>query len=114
MKLLVDENLSDQLLERLADVLPDMQHVKKLGLVQAGDREIWDYAREHGYTLLTKDKDFSQLSALRGSPPKIVWLRIGNSSTSRVAALLRQHVSSLQTFAANQGTSLLILSTENE
>ena len=32
--------------------------------VQAGDREIWDYAREHGYTLLTKDKDFSQLLSL--------------------------------------------------
>lgn len=113
MKLLLDENLSDRLLGRLADVLPAMEHVKQLGLLHTGDLEIWDYARKHGYTLVTKDRDFSQLCALRGAPPKILWLRVGNASTSRIADLLRQHLPSLQDFAADPQTSLLILTAGN-
>jgi predicted nuclease of predicted toxin-antitoxin system len=32
MKLLLDENLSDRIVPRIADLYPDSQHVKALGL----------------------------------------------------------------------------------
>jgi len=59
--------------------------------------------------VLSKDKDFQQLCALRGAPPKVVWLRIGNRSTQYVAELLRQNVQALREFAQDAKTSLLII-----
>ena len=85
MKLLLDENLSDRLLDRLADLFPGSAHVKKLGLLGSDDLGLWQYARTHGFMLVTKDKDFQQLCVLRGAPPKVVWLRVGNRSTACLA-----------------------------
>jgi len=49
------------------------------------DETVWEYARQNGFDLVTKDSDFSELSVLRGSPPKVIWLRIGNCTTVRAA-----------------------------
>ncbi len=66
MNLLFDQNLSRSLVVRLRDVFPDSEHVAALGLDTATDREIWDYAREHGYLIASKDSDFRQLAFLYG------------------------------------------------
>jgi predicted nuclease of predicted toxin-antitoxin system len=58
---------------QLADVFPDSQHVFQLGLDRASDGDIWTYARDHEFIIVTKDADFSELSALRDFPPKIPW-----------------------------------------
>ena len=58
MKLLFDHNLSPRLVARLADVLPDASHVALAGLDRATDQQVWEFAREHGYTIVTKDTDF--------------------------------------------------------
>jgi predicted nuclease of predicted toxin-antitoxin system len=72
MKLLLDQNLSPRLVSRLADLYPDFQHVSFLGLDQADDRAIWEYANQNDFTVVTRDSDFSELSVLRGFPPKVV------------------------------------------
>lgn len=36
--------------------------------------------------------------ALRGAPPKIVWLRCGNQPTIEIARLLREHAGLLEDF----------------
>lgn len=61
MKLLFDENLAPSLVLGLADVFPQSEHVAKIGLDASTDREVWEYAREHGYTLVSKDSDFHEL-----------------------------------------------------
>lgn len=109
MKLLLDENLSDRLLDRLADLFPGSRHVKQLGLLQATDPDLWMYARTHGFALLTKDKDFQQLCALRGAPPKVVWLRLGNRPTSYLADAIRARAAAVEAFANDEKASLLIL-----
>lgn len=43
--------------------------------------ESWDYAGFHGFVIVSKDNDFRQLSFLKGPPPKVVWLSIGNAGT---------------------------------
>ncbi|MCZ7628044.1 MAG: DUF5615 family PIN-like protein [Microthrixaceae bacterium] len=63
MRLLFDQNPSRTLVGGLRDVFPESQHVTALGLDTATDREIWDYAGEHGYVTASKDSDFRQLSA---------------------------------------------------
>jgi hypothetical protein len=52
------------------------------------DREIWDFAGEHGCCTVSKDSDFRQLAFLLGPPPKAVWLAVGNASTGDVFDLL--------------------------
>lgn len=81
MKFLLDQNLPRSLLKGLRTTFPGSDHVRNLGLDSGTtDRAIFDYAGEHGFTILSKDSDFRQLSFVYGAPPKIVWLRIGNCS----------------------------------
>ena len=92
MKLLFDQNLSRHLVVRLAHLFTDSSHVATVGLDTASDREVWDYAGHHGFTIASKDSDFRQLAFLLGSPPKSIWLRVGNRSTSAISTLLSDSV----------------------
>ena len=109
MRLLFDQNLSRRLVRLLADVYPDSQHVVEVHLDAADDRAVWEFAKEHGLTIVSKDADFRQLSFLFGHPPKTVWLRIGNSPTSVVADLLRSSSSVIAGFLDDAESALLIL-----
>jgi predicted nuclease of predicted toxin-antitoxin system len=82
VRLLFDEQLSEELVALLADVFPGSLHVRVLGSGGAVDRAVWQLAMEHECVLVTKDEDFRRLSVLRGSPPKVVWLRVGNCTMS--------------------------------
>lgn len=93
----------------LRDVLPQSQHVTALDLDTATDREISDYAGEHGYVIASKDSDFRQLAFLHGPPPKVVWLRVGNASTSTVLRTMLDHVQVMEAFAFSEGEALLVL-----
>jgi predicted nuclease of predicted toxin-antitoxin system len=75
MRLLFDHNLPPSLINRLADLFPQSEHVYRLGLERASDFEIREYAQMNGFTIVTKDADFSDLCLLRGFPPKVVWIR---------------------------------------
>ena len=88
MKLLFDENLSSRLVGALADEFPNSSHVNLAGLTSATDLEIWAYAREHDFAVVSKDDDFRSLSLVNGAPPKVIWLRIGNASTAAIEAQL--------------------------
>ncbi len=84
-----NHHLSRKLVARVADLFPESSHVVFHGLDQASDIDIWTFARANGYTIVTRDNDFNDLSTLVGAPPKIIWLRIGDSTTARVEQVLR-------------------------
>ena len=86
MKLLFDQNLSPKLIKSLEDVFPNSNHVFPLGLDEADDTRVWEYAQQNDFTLVTKDADFGDLSILRGFPPKVIWIRreIAKPSTSKI------------------------------
>lgn len=102
MKLLFDQNLSFMLCKQLADVFPDSNQVRVLGLEEAADRIIWEHAKKNGFTLVTQDSDFADMAALFGPPPKVIWLRCGNQPTAAVAKLLRDQATALQKFEQDQ------------
>jgi predicted nuclease of predicted toxin-antitoxin system len=110
VKLLLDQNLSRVLIRRLTEEFPQSVHVAEIGLDTATDREIWEYAGERGYVIVSKDSDFRQLALLFGPPPHVVWLSVGNVSTGVIEALLRRSVERLQEFAGADEESLLVLS----
>ena len=91
MKLLLDNNLSPKLVEKLADIFPESSHVALLGLDRSHDSEVWNAARESGYTLVSKDSDFNELLAVKGFPPRVIWMRLGNCTTTEAAQTLRKH-----------------------
>lgn len=75
MKLLFDENLSQKLVQRLADLYPGSAHVVGVDLMKSPDREIWDFAGANGFVIVSTDLDFYELATTLGPPPKIIWLR---------------------------------------
>ena len=109
MKLLFEHNLSPHLVHRLADLYPDTSHVFLIGLDRASDMAVWNYAQSHGYIIVTKDSDFSDVSVLRGFPPKVIWLRLGNCTTSDVERTLRTGFSAIEAFATDPSVGILEL-----
>ena len=110
MKLLFDQNLAGRLTNELGDLFPGSAHVMQLGMATATDAEVWTHAQEHGFCIVSKDADFQQLSAIRGQPPKVIWLRIGNCSTQRITALLRTNAKVIHAFSEDPASAYLILS----
>lgn len=109
MKLLLDENLSFRLVASLAGEFPDSTHVRDVGLLGAEDRRIWAYAARHGFLLASKDTDFYERSLVFGAPPKVVWLRIGNSSVADTASLLRRQYVVIRRFYEDPEATFLPL-----
>ena len=109
MKVLLDQNLSPRLCEDLKDLLPHAVHVRDVGLESADDLVVWTYARQHGLTIVTKDADFNNLAFLLGAPPKVVWIKLGNCSTSDIEALLRTRQTDWLEFEKDADAALLAL-----
>ncbi len=109
MRLLFDHNLSPRLVERLANLYPQAEHVYRLGLDRAPDEVVWRYAREHEYTIVTRDADYNEFSVVRGFPPKVIWIRTGNCTTRRIEALLRAHAEAIEALDADPGIGVLTL-----
>ena len=110
MRLLFDQNLSHRLVQRLEDVFPDSCHVRDIGLARAADDLVWAYARDNGFTIVSKDADFHQRSFLYGAPPKVIWVRRGNCSTTVVEQIFRIHQAAVRTFGEDDAGSFLELS----
>lgn len=109
MKLLFDENLSHKLSRRLADLFPDSLHVRDVGLKAADDPLVWDYAKNNDFMIVSKDADMHDRSLVFGNPPKVIWLRLGNCSTSDVENLLRRDFDIIKRFYEDDSVSLLAL-----
>lgn len=109
MKLLLDQNLSPCLVRRLADLYPNSRHVMEVGLDRSLDKEVWNYARQHEYLILTKDVDFSELSLIMGFPPKVIWIRRGNCATHDIENILRENFNSINAMNEDEGIGIIEL-----
>ena len=109
MRLLFDQNLSDRLPRRLSDLYPDSIHVKSIGLDDADDSAVWNYALANGLVIVSKDSDFQMRSIIDGHPPKVIWIRSGNGSTDALENILRQFHDAANDFGADSSSSLLAI-----
>ena len=98
MKLLFDQNISFRILRLLPDSFADCRHVRSVGLNDRDDWEIWQYAKQNGFTIVTFDSDFFDIATLRGFPPKVVWLRTGNLNTAETAECIILNSSKITSF----------------
>ena len=100
MKLLLDANISWRLTELIKDIFPGSVHVDKVELnIPAKDIEIWNFAKENDFIILTNDDDFFELSVFNSFPPKVIILRTGNLRTKYLLNLLQNHFVEIQDFS---------------
>ena len=101
MRLLFDQNISFRIIKKTESFLPHANQVRLLGLENCKDIEIWEYARSNCYTIVTFDTDFYDISLIKGTPPKIIWLRMGNTSTESIVDCLKANYELIIEFITN-------------
>ena len=106
MNILLDQNISFRVVPLLSTTFEIIKQVMELKLTDASDLEIWNYARTHNYTIITFDNDFIDLANLKGAPPKIIWLRFGNSSNLKIANKLIAKSSVIKDFIADKDSEI--------
>jgi len=101
MKLLLDQNISFRITNKIQDLFPGSKQVRDLGLENTKDSFIWNYAKENNYCIVTFDGDFYDLGLIKGSSPKVIWLRLGNTSTQNIETILRKNYDLIKTFLSD-------------
>jgi len=95
------------MVEALADVFPDSAHVDRIGLGGGSDDDVWRYAKDNGFMLVSKDSDFYEKSILYGHPPKVIWIRRGNCTNRQIQLLLRNKLDVVTEFYQNHEVSFV-------
>ena len=108
MRLLLDQNLSIDLVEALGELYPEMTHVKAVGLAGSLDRTIWRWAKANDFAICSRDGDFYHWAIL-DTPPKFVWVRVGNCSYGDSLSLFRKNHSTIQGFLEDSDQGILLL-----
>jgi len=108
-KLLLDENLSRRLVPRIADLFPGSAHLSAMGLLQASDSEIWRFARENDFCIVSADADFYEMATSSGHPPKVVWLKGCDYPSSIAEELIRSQSIRIMEFLQDEERSVLVL-----
>lgn len=98
MKLLLDENISYRVLKSISTVFPGSMHIVQQSNSVKEDLGIFDYAKVNEFTIVTFDEDFYDIQLLKGYPPKIIWLRFGNSSNLKVVDKLMKNLEGIKSF----------------
>ena len=101
MKLLFDQNISFRIIAKILNAFPEAKQVRQLGIENFPDSEIWRSAKENDYSIVTFDSDFFDLSNLKGHPPKIIWLRFGNTTTDFLAQTINSKATVISDFILN-------------
>ena len=110
MKLLLDQNLSPRLLRTLEAAYPESTHVRLVGLRNADDAVVWEFARNHDFIIVSKDADFHQRSFVFGFPPKVIWIRLGNCPTAEIERIFCEHQLAIIEFCGDDTHAFLALS----
>jgi predicted nuclease of predicted toxin-antitoxin system len=104
VKLLVDAQLPPVLAQVIGQLGHDVQHVRDVGLRDATDRLVWDYAVSEGAAILTKDEDFAARRLREDRGPIVIWLRVGNCSKAALVGWLLPLMGVIERLAADGET----------
>ena len=109
MKALIDQNLSFRLVDILLPRFPESCHVRDVGLAGVDDERIWRFAKDEGFSIVTKDNDFLARALVRGHPPQVIQVCLGNVSTRRIADALQSRADDIERFATESVESVFLL-----
>ena len=109
VKALLDQNLSFRLLEVLLPRFPGSLLVRDVELACDDDERIWGPARTEGFVIVTKDNGFLARALVRGHPPQVVQICLGNASTGHTAKLLTARMDEIERFISENTESVFLL-----
>ena len=107
MNLLFDQNISFRIVKKVSTVFPNSKQVSDVNLLNSSDFNIWEFAKKNNYCIVTFDNDFIDISVLKGFPPKIIWLRTGNTSTNFIAEKIIENKNLILDFIQNSENGYL-------
>ncbi|MBN8701482.1 MAG: DUF5615 family PIN-like protein [Bacteroidetes bacterium] len=107
MKLLFDQNISFRVVKTISSLFPNSASVKELYLENKSDVDIWYYAKQHNYTIVTFDSDFIDLAILKKQSPKIIFFRTGNTSTQNIISTLNANFLSIKHFIEKEDSTII-------
>jgi predicted nuclease of predicted toxin-antitoxin system len=107
VNILLDQNISFRVGSLLSSAFENVKQVKQIGLTDASDLEIWNYAIKYKFSIITFDSGFIDLANLKGYPPKIIWLRFGNASNLKIANKLLSKAEEIKEFIENPDIAFL-------
>ena len=89
MKILLDMNLSPDLVKVLATNGFDTVHWSTIGTANASDREIMTWAKNNDYVIVTHDLDFGTILAIyRETAPSVIQIRTQDLLAADFSVLL--------------------------
>lgn len=103
MKFVLDAQLPPALARWLREVGHEAWPVREVGLREAEDEAICEYARRTDAVVLTKDEDFVLLARSGGTTATVVWLRVGNCSNVELRAWLEPRLPGIVALVAQGG-----------
>ena len=109
VKALIDQNLSFRLVDALLPRFSGSCHVRDVALAGEDDERIWRFAKEEGFVIVTKDNDFLARALVRGHPPQVIQICLGNASTRRIAEVLRARADDIERFVTENTESVFML-----
>ena len=96
-------------MEATRDLFPDSVHVSQVGLTNGTtDGQIWDYAKQHGFAIITADTDFVTMANTCGPPPKVILLENCDYPSSTAVRIISANAILLSQFERDN-RALLIL-----
>ena len=109
MKLLFDQNISPKILKALPPEFLGCEQVRFVGLEDAADYDIFQFAKRHNFAVVTFDADFVDLNTLYGTPPKVIYLNTGNLATRSVSDLLTNSILRIRHYLDSEASGVLEL-----
>lgn len=108
-KLLLDQNLSFKICKKIEDIFPEAKHVSDVRLNGSNDITIWNFAKNNNFTIVTFDSYFIDISILNGFPPKIIWMRTGNTTSDIITQKFKLHENVIKEFLSDNENAYLEL-----
>jgi predicted nuclease of predicted toxin-antitoxin system len=89
VRFLIDAQLPPGLAGLFRNAGHEATHAADMGLLTASDREIARSALRSGAVVVTKDADFVALRHLIAPAPRVLWIRLGNTTNVALRRRLR-------------------------
>lgn len=92
MKFLLDAHLPPVLARVMTREGFEVVHVAELEMNGVADPDIWNYAQEKHYVVISKDEDFLRYRRNDDDEPRFIWVRTGNCKNRELIDTLIQHL----------------------
>ena len=109
MKLLIDQNISSQIIDSIQDVFEGSVHVNQLEFTNMTDYTLWNYALENDFVLVSTDKAFFNYSIISDKLSKVVYVGGGLINNTKLEWVLRINEQVLTQFKQAESLTCLEL-----